>query len=51
MVVNSSVLLQILFREPGAEAAVVSLGRVPSLIMDVADAAGNRDRLRLAARV
>ena len=33
MVVDSSVLLQILFREPGAEAAVVSLGRVPSLIM------------------
>ena len=33
MVVDSSVLLQILFREPGAEAAVVSLGRVSSLIM------------------
>lgn len=33
MVVDSSVLLQILFEEPGAEEAVLTLGRTSSLIM------------------
>lgn len=33
MVVDSSVLLQILFHEPGAEEAVRTLGRAPSLVM------------------
>lgn len=33
MVVDSSVLLQILFEEPGAEEAVLTLGRVSGLIM------------------
>ena len=32
MVLDSSVLLQILFGEPGAEEAVLTLGRAPSLI-------------------
>ncbi len=33
MVVDNSVLLQILFEEPGAEEAVLTLGRVSGLIM------------------
>lgn len=33
MVVDSSVLLQILFEEPGAEEAVLNLGRALSLLM------------------
>lgn len=33
MVVDSSVLLQILFEESGAEEAVLTLGRAPGLIM------------------
>ena len=33
MIVDSSVLLQILFAEPGAEEAVSTLGRTPSLMM------------------
>lgn len=33
MVIDSSVLLQILFEEPGAEEAVLTLGRASNLIM------------------